>query len=818
MAYQRWFKTVRDQQGNAINGASCTVYGVGTSTLATVYDPNSDDASPSPQANPFTTTSNGRFGFMAADGEYDVQISGGNGATQQYRVRLSSAKTSDLEAQWQADDAVVAADAAAATALVRSDLSAVVPVSLFNYLDATKRGAFVAGTNPDITAELQTALDDLNIGQSLYIPNGSGVISGPVYIAKAVNIIGSGPLGTPGSYAEQYQLHLADDTSGFRFDPSYAGAAVNPFAQPNVDNYGCNFIGLRISGGKASIPIAAASNQVAIKLTVGVDVTIRNCVFRTCGTAISVNSTYAAKILDNHYINCGYCIRLDPDFAAAGHTTSGATDYYQANILNIERNYISGAVYGIYLFGPAHGINILGNTIEDCTSVGIVVSSYNGSLATASTDLSVSNDTTQIRGNYFERNATAIQWGSAAGGLSQAASAPKGVICTGNFYTLQAPQIYNLSVYAATASEYRHNRFNAYLTATPDVIFQAGATVTLSHIECSVSWSGSPATDTSTVVRRYTSTYRNWSTFYVDGVSASKVTIAALQTYNAGTSGVPFDSLTTLQAWLKSVLRSEKVFAPEVSTVSISVDVKNGTYAEKISFDGCGLASVTLTPNAAATADGVSFTGLVVSEPYSLSVSGGGKIVLDHDYNEVTPTSCIGGKVFLSTVKIRLAAAGVTNTKGIYAGINGEWTLTAVTNYDANLPKYGLYASGGYIRKTSSVPSGAAALEFIDNGGRIAFAEFRRSGTASNWDSYNATGALIDTPISFLNTAGGLMSLGRQTAFPAFAVASLPSAASNTYARCFVTDANATTFNSIVAGGGANKVPVWSNGTNWLIG
>jgi len=90
MAYQRWFKTVRDQQGNAINGASCTVYGVGTSTLATVYDPNSDDASPSPQANPFTTTSNGRFGFMAADGEYDVQISGGSLATQQFRVSLNT--------------------------------------------------------------------------------------------------------------------------------------------------------------------------------------------------------------------------------------------------------------------------------------------------------------------------------------------------------------------------------------------------------------------------------------------------------------------------------------------------------------------------------------------------------------------------------------------------------------------------------------------------------------------------------------------------------------------------------------------------------
>lgn len=37
-------------------------------------------------------------------------------------------------------------------------------------------------------------------------------------------------------------------------------------------------------------------------------------------------------------------------------------------------------------------------------------------------------------------------------------------------------------------------------------------------------------------------------------------------------------------------------------------------------------------------------------------------------------------------------------------------------------------------------------------------------------------------------------------------------------ARRFVTDANATTFNSIVAGGGSNKVPVFSDGTNWRIG
>jgi hypothetical protein len=53
----------------------------------------------------------------------------------------------------------------------------------------------------------------------------------------------------------------------------------------------------------------------------------------------------------------------------------------------------------------------------------------------------------------------------------------------------------------------------------------------------------------------------------------------------------------------------------------------------------------------------------------------------------------------------------------------------------------------------------------------------------------------------------------------ALTVATLPSAATaGAGTRAFVTDANATTFNSTVAAGGSNKVPVVSDGTNWLIG
>ena len=52
-----------------------------------------------------------------------------------------------------------------------------------------------------------------------------------------------------------------------------------------------------------------------------------------------------------------------------------------------------------------------------------------------------------------------------------------------------------------------------------------------------------------------------------------------------------------------------------------------------------------------------------------------------------------------------------------------------------------------------------------------------------------------------------------------FTVATLPSATTtNVGVRAFVSDANATTFNSVVAGGGTNKVPIFCDGTNWRIG
>lgn len=60
--------------GAPVAGASVAVYQHGTQTLATIYSDNGVTQA----ANPLTTDSNGAFSFYAADGRYDLQISGTN--------------------------------------------------------------------------------------------------------------------------------------------------------------------------------------------------------------------------------------------------------------------------------------------------------------------------------------------------------------------------------------------------------------------------------------------------------------------------------------------------------------------------------------------------------------------------------------------------------------------------------------------------------------------------------------------------------------------------------------------------------------------
>lgn len=77
----------------------------------------------------------------------------------------------------------------------------------------------------------------------------------------------------------------------------------------------------------------------------------------------------------------------------------------------------------------------------------------------------------------------------------------------------------------------------------------------------------------------------------------------------------------------------------------------------------------------------------------------------------------------------------------------------------------------------------------------------------------------LNTLVTFLSTAFSTFQATSYVKVPAVTVANLPSAVTaGAGARAMVSDANATTFNSVVAAGGANTVPVYSDGTDWRIG
>lgn len=77
----------------------------------------------------------------------------------------------------------------------------------------------------------------------------------------------------------------------------------------------------------------------------------------------------------------------------------------------------------------------------------------------------------------------------------------------------------------------------------------------------------------------------------------------------------------------------------------------------------------------------------------------------------------------------------------------------------------------------------------------------------------------LTTLVAFLSSAFTSLTATSYVKVSPVTVQNLPSASeSGAGARAFVTDATATTFASVVAGTGANLVPVYSDGTDWRIG
>lgn len=83
-----------------------------------------------------------------------------------------------------------------------------------------------------------------------------------------------------------------------------------------------------------------------------------------------------------------------------------------------------------------------------------------------------------------------------------------------------------------------------------------------------------------------------------------------------------------------------------------------------------------------------------------------------------------------------------------------------------------------------------------------------------NVSAFNAT---FDGNVTANNIMSQTSTMTRSLHQGVIVAALPPASAANAGATQYVTDASATTIGSVVAGGGANKVMVWSNGSDWKI-
>ena len=107
------------------------------------------------------------------------------------------------------------------------------------------------------------------------------------------------------------------------------------------------------------------------------------------------------------------------------------------------------------------------------------------------------------------------------------------------------------------------------------------------------------------------------------------------------------------------------------------------------------------------------------------------------------------------------------------------------------------------------------ATNQVINGDLAVAGNLSVTGTSQFTGQVNSTAAIVAGTSLQATTA---VIAGTYVQMQIVAVGSLPAAGSYAGARFIVNNATATTYNSIVAAGGANIVPVFSDGTNWRIG
>lgn len=222
-------------------------------------------------------------------------------------------------------------------------------------------------------------------------------------------------------------------------------------------------------------------------------------------------------------------------------------------------------------------------------------------------------------------------------------------------------------------------------------------------------------------------------------------------------------------------------------------------------------------------------------------------LITGAQYLDIDSIICLGtGPGVLGGIHLQGPAAQATIRKCSFANLNrclvvelgSVVTLQNTMTFSGNAT-YGIFCnSGGVIFSGSNltitgVPSYSSAFISVNDQGMFhVYSGVAPVGAATGQRFFVADGGVIQTGSNnlayFPGDTAGLIDVGGQydgiaaTSSGVFTVATLPPVASVPAGqRSFVTDSNATLaagLGNIVVGLSTNKVPVYSDGTNWRIG
>lgn len=239
------------------------------------------------------------------------------------------------------------------------------------------------------------------------------------------------------------------------------------------------------------------------------------------------------------------------------------------------------------------------------------------------------------------------------------------------------------------------------------------------------------------------------------------------------------------------------------------------------------------------------FASYQLADPVGVSVGlGGGSVAsniavgdtaLDSNTTGANNTAVGYDAMTANTTGVQNTSVGAlaldANTTGNYNTAVGYSTLTAANdNYNTAL---GYRALNAVTAAAGNTGAGADALLVVTGANNTALG-YQAGNTLTTGSNNTLLGhgaapsavtisneiTLGNTSVTSLRAPGVSLTAGvKYFSSSTLTVGTLPAAATaGAGARAVVTDANATTFHAIVAAGGANVVPVFSDGTNWRIG